>query len=129
MRHDNIRHTLSYFIREGKCKDVTVEPSLLPVTDLHSKNMTNTQDEARLDISAVGVYAPFEKTFMDVGVTHHNCVTNAFKPLTQIYLEHEKAKKDMYEKRVKSQRILKGFLHSIGFHYIWRNGTPMLSAC
>ena len=38
-----------------KCKDVTVEPSasLLPVTDLNSKNMTNTQDEARLDISAV----------------------------------------------------------------------------
>ena len=78
-----------------------VEPSLLPVNALNFKNMTNTQDEARLDISAIGVYAPFEKTFMDVRVTHPNCDTNAFKPLTQIYQEHEKAKKDMYEERVR----------------------------
>ena len=45
--------------------------------------MSNTQDEARLDISAVGVYAPFEKTFMDVRVTHPNCKTNVFKPLAR----------------------------------------------
>ena len=25
MRHDNIRNTLAYFIREAKCKDVRVE--------------------------------------------------------------------------------------------------------
>ena len=53
MRHDNIRDTLAYFIREAKCKDVRVEPSLLPVNALNFKNMTNTHDEARLDISAV----------------------------------------------------------------------------
>ena len=60
-----------------------------------------TQDEARLDISAVGVYAPFEKTYFDVRVTHPNCKTNIFKPLAQVYAEHEKAKKDAYEERVR----------------------------
>ena len=69
MRHDNIRDTVAFFIREPKCKDVSVEPSFLPVNALNFRNMTNTQDEARLDISVVCVYrTPFEKTFMDVRV-------------------------------------------------------------
>ena len=47
------------------------------------------------------VYAPFEKTCFDVRVTHPNCKTNIFKPLAQVYAEHEKAKKDAYEERVR----------------------------
>ena len=101
MRHDSIRDTLAYFLREAKCKDVRVEPPLMPVNATLFKHMSNTQDEARLDISAVGVYAPFEKTFMDVRVTHPNCKSNVFKPLAQVYAEHEKAKKDAYEERVR----------------------------
>ena len=61
MRHDSIRDTLAYFLREAKCKDVRVEPPLVPVNASLFKHMSNTQDEARLDISAVGVYAPFKK--------------------------------------------------------------------
>ena len=95
MRHDNIKDTLAYFIQEAKCKDVRVEPSLHPVNALDFKNITNTQDEARLDISAVGVYAPFEKKFMDVRVTPPNCDTNAFKQLTQIYQKHENRKNEI----------------------------------
>ena len=47
------------------------------------------------------MYAPFEKTYFDVRVTHPNCKTNIFKPLAQVYAEHEKAKKDAYEERVR----------------------------
>ena len=101
MRHDNIRDTMAYFLREVQCRDVRVEPSLMPVNASNFKNMTNTQDDARLDISAVGVYAPFEKTFFDVRVTHPNCDTNVLKPLAKVYEEHQKAKKDMYEERVR----------------------------
>ena len=101
MRHDSIRDTLAYFLREAKCKDVRIEPSLMPVNASLFKRRSNTQDEARLDISAVGVYAPFEKTYFDVRVTHPNCKTNIFKPLAQVYAEHEKAKKDAYEERVR----------------------------
>ena len=61
---------------------------------------TNTQDEAHLDVAAVGLYAPFEKTFFDINVTHPNCDTNTFKPLDKIYKDHEKEKKDLYEERV-----------------------------
>ena len=46
---------------------------------------TNTQDEARLDVAAVGLYAPFERTFFDIRVTHPNCDTNTFKTLDKIY--------------------------------------------
>ncbi len=51
---------------------------------------TNIQDEARLDISAVGVYAPFERTFFNVWVTHPNCESNAYKRLDTIYKENER---------------------------------------
>ena len=48
----------------------------------------------------IGVFAPFERTFFDVRVTHPNCETNAFKSLEKIYKEHENAKKGSYEERV-----------------------------
>ena len=47
------------------------------------------------------MYAHFEKTFFDVRVTHPNCDTNVLKPLAKVYEEHQKAKKDMYEERVR----------------------------
>ena len=100
MRHDAIRDTVAYFLREAKCKDVRTEPSLLPVNAENFSKQTNTQDEARLDVSAVGVYAPFERTFFDVRVTHPNCETNVYKSPDQVYKEHEKAKKDLYEQRI-----------------------------
>ena len=60
---------------------------------------TNTQDEARLDVAAVGLYAPFKRTFFDIRVTHPNFETNTFKPLDKIYKDHEKEEKDLYEER------------------------------
>ena len=96
MRHDSIRDTPAYFLRGAKCKDVRIEPSLMPVNASLFKRRSNTQDEARLDISAVGVYAPFEKTYFDVRVTHPNCKTNIFKPLAQVFAEHDKAKAGTY---------------------------------
>ena len=100
MRHNAIRDTVAYFLREARCRDVKIEPSLLPVNAANFPFKANTQDEARLDISAVGVYAPFEKTFFDVRVTHPNCDSNVYKSPDQLYKEHEKSKKDAYEQRV-----------------------------
>eukprot|EP00794_Sanderia_malayensis_P004398 gene4398-4986_t len=100
MRHNAIRDSLSYFLKEAKCKDVRTEPSLLPVQATRFSRSTNVQDEARLDISAVGIYAPFERTFFDVRVTHPNCETNSYKHLDTIYKENEREKKNKYEERV-----------------------------
>ena len=100
MRHDSVRDTIAFFLREAKCRDVKVEPGMIPVNASHYKRSTITQDDARLDVSAVGVYSPFERSFFDIRVTHPNCASNEFKDLKQIYSEQEKAKKDAYEERV-----------------------------
>ena len=100
MRHNAIRDTAAFFLREAKCKDVRIEPALLTVQPSSFLRKTNTQDEARLDVAAVGLYAPFERTFFDIRVTHPNCDTNTFKTLDKIYKDHEKEKKDLYEERV-----------------------------
>ena len=77
-----------------------IEPAILTVQPSSFSRKTNTQDEARLDVAAVGLYAPFERTFFDIRVTHPNCDTNTFKTLDKIYKDHEKEKKDLYEERV-----------------------------
>ena len=100
MRHNAIRDTAAFFLKEAKCKDVRIEPALLPVRPTSFSRKTNTQEEARLDVTAVGLYAPFERTFFDIRVTHPNCDSNTFKPLDKIYSAHEKEKKDLYEERV-----------------------------
>ena len=69
MRHNAIRDTAAFFLREAKCQDARiVQPSSF-------SRKTNTQDEARLDVAAVGLYAPFERTFFDIRVTHPITVT------------------------------------------------------
>lgn len=99
MRHNAIRDTEANLLREV-CRDVVIEPQLLPVDSTKYATRTNTQHGARLDISARGVWSTFERTFFDVRVTHPNCVSNVHKPLANIYNEHEKQKKVEYEERV-----------------------------
>ena len=63
-RHDNLRHLEAALLSEV-CKDVTVEPHLQPITgeefDLRS---ANTDDEARLDVKARGLYRQRKVHFM-----------------------------------------------------------------
>ena len=100
MRHNSVRDTIAFFMKEANCKDVKVEPSMAPVNASLYSSSTITQSDARLDISAIGVYSPFERSFFDIRVTHPNCASNEYKPLKQIYQEHEKAKRSAYEERV-----------------------------
>ena len=100
MRHNSVRDTIVFFLREAKCRDVKVEPGMIPVNASHYKRSTITQDDARLDVLAVGVYSSFERSFFDIRVTHPNCASNEFKDLKQIYSDQEKVKKDAHEERV-----------------------------
>ena len=70
MRHDRIRN-LEATILKDVCKDVRIEPELLPIGDT-STSSTNVADKARLDVSAVGVWSPMERTFFDERVVHPN---------------------------------------------------------
>ena len=72
LRHNALCKTEALIMKEAGCTDVKLEPHLLPVDPLLYQKTTNTQDEARLDISARGIHGTFERTFCDVRVTHPN---------------------------------------------------------
>ena len=99
MRHNAIRDTEANLLREV-CKDVRTEPILLPVNKENLMPRTNSQPGARLDISARGVWAAFERSFYDVRVTHPNCPSNVYKTIPQLYEKHESEKKAEYSERV-----------------------------
>ena len=100
MRHNRLRDLIAKMLKEV-CYDVRTEPHLLKVNDGDCVlPHTNTAEQARLDISARGVWTSFDKSFFDVRVTHPNCLSNRSKPFQKIYEENEKEKKDEYNERV-----------------------------
>ena len=98
LRHDRIRD-LEADILKGVCKDVRIEPELLPVenAELESSNLT---DKSRLDVSAVGVWSPMERTFLDVRIVHPNAPSYKDKSIEKVYDQHEKEKKRAYNQRI-----------------------------
>ena len=72
------------------CKDVKIEPELLPVGEREMSGIT--QDKARLDVSGVGVWGTHERTFLDIKVFHPNCATYINMDLERAYVHHENIK-------------------------------------
>ena len=100
MRHNRLRDLIAKMLKEV-CYDVKTEPHLLKVNDGDCVlPHTNKTEQARLDISARGVWTSFDKSFFDVRVTHPNCLSNRSKPFQQIYKENEDEKKKEYNERV-----------------------------
>ena len=97
MRHNALRDTEKK-IMEEVCKDVQIEPHLIPTTaEMSSGNIT---DKARLDISAIGVWGQYEKSYFDVRVTHPNAASYLDKTMNSIYHIHEVQKKTEYNDRI-----------------------------
>ena len=98
MRHNNLRDYEATLFREV-CRDVKVEPDLLPLgaSGTTSRNKAN---KARPDVSAIGIWSPMERTFLDVRVTNPNSASYLDKSIDQIYEVDEKEKKQMYNDRV-----------------------------
>ena len=98
MRHNRVRD-LEASILKDVCKDVRTEPELLPVG---GSNITssNTSEKARLDVSAVGIWSPMERTFLDVRVVHPNAPSYRAKKIDKIYEQNEKEKKRTYNQRI-----------------------------
>ena len=55
IRHNIVRDTIAELLQEI-CKDVRVEPQLLPVTGEELPPRSNTADGARADVSAIGLW-------------------------------------------------------------------------
>ena len=61
MRHNCIRD-LEAEIMQEVCSDVRIEPELMPLDNNLMRNGNNAEN-ARLDVSGIGVWGPFERTF------------------------------------------------------------------
>ena len=85
------------------CHDVRIEPDLQPVTgEGMTASSTNTNDGARLDISANGFWGGrFEKTYMDVRVFNPHAPSNRNTSIPQSYRKHEQVKKRAYDQRIR----------------------------
>ena len=82
-RHNEIRDLTATLLTEV-CKDVRVEPELQPVThEVLNGATANSQDGARLDIAANGVWGGnFERTYFDVRVFNPHAPTNRHTQLS-----------------------------------------------
>ena len=98
MRHNRIRDLEADLMKEIG-HDIKIEPELLPLeTDKDRRG--NNKDKARLDVSGVGVWGSYERTFLDIRVVHPNAPSYINKPIKKIYETHEKEKKRAYNERV-----------------------------
>ena len=66
MRHNRLRDLEAEFMREV-CHDVKVEPDLLHLENEQTRG-GNVSERARLDVSGVGVWGSYEKTYLDIKV-------------------------------------------------------------
>ena len=100
MRHNEMRNLEAQLLSEV-CKDVTIEPVLLPInTETFEMRSTITSNEARLDISARGVWNPMDKTYFDIRVFHPGADSNKALDKRSVYRKHENEKKRAYNSRV-----------------------------
>ena len=103
LRHNNIRDTTAKLLEEV-CYDVQIEPMLIPISgeneEVYDAVRGNVAEHARLDVAARGVWSQYDRSFVDIRVTHPNCLSNSDKTLMEIYEKNEKEKKDFYESRV-----------------------------
>ena len=76
-----------------------VEPELLPIGNTATSS-SNTSEKARLDVSAVGIWSPMERTFLDVRVLHPNAASYRGKTIDQVYEQNEREKKRTYNQRI-----------------------------
>ena len=98
MRHNRIRDLEASILRDV-CKDVKTEPELLPIGG-STVASSNVSEKARLDVSAVGIWSPMERTFLDVRVVHPNSPSYNGKKIDKIYDQNEKEKKRVYNQRI-----------------------------
>ena len=100
MRHNEIRDTFASVMKEV-CFDVEIEPKLQPLEgESFVHKTTTTEDEARLDIKANGLWdSRFCKTFFDVKIFNPLARTCP-KNVNDAYKFHESQKKLKYESRI-----------------------------
>ena len=100
IRHNEIRDTFANLMKEV-CHDVEIEPKLQPLQgESFVNNSTTTQDEARIDLKANGLWGSrFSRAFFDVKIFNPHAETLR-KLHKDAYKYHETLKNSKYQQRV-----------------------------
>ena len=100
IRHNEIRDFTAELLKEV-CKDVEVEPVLTPLTGEQFKyKSAKTDDNARPDISARGIWIRGSKAFFDVRVFNPLASTYHKMTLPAAHRDNENQKKREYGERI-----------------------------
>ena len=100
IRHNEVRDLTGMLLTEV-CHNVKLEPGLQPLTGEELNcNMTNTQDQARVDIAARNFWGNRQMALFDVKVFNHFAKSNQKFSLHSSLNHHEKMKKRSYEQRI-----------------------------
>ena len=92
MRHNSLRDLFAELLKASGCRDVVIEPPLLPLKGATLPGGSSTEDGARLDVSARNIWSPLEKAFLDIRVFHAQAASNrSHGTIEKMYTAHEKA--------------------------------------
>ena len=95
-RHNEVRDITASLLNEV-CKDVRNEPPLIQLTgETFEQRTANTSDEARLDVSALGVWITGRRVFCDIRVFDHNAQRYGNTELKNCFAKNEEEKKKQY---------------------------------
>ncbi len=101
IRHNEVRNITADLISEV-CLDVAIEPRLNPLSGECLQNHTaNRDEEARLDVSARGVWRRGGRAFFDIRVFYPNAQSYQEMTLSQIFRNHELEKQRAYGERAR----------------------------
>ena len=100
MRHNKLRDLTGELLAVAGCKDIKIEPQMLPLAGEQLSSGSNKSELAQLDVSARGVWAPLDRAFFDIRVFHPQAQSNASKTIPTMYSSHEQEKKRKYNDRV-----------------------------
>ena len=99
-RHNDVRNFTAELLSEV-CNDVAVEPMLTPLTGENLKYRTaNRKDDARVDVSARGVWIRGSKAYFDVQVFNPLAKTYSTQTLKAAHKSNENLKKRLYAERI-----------------------------
>ena len=101
IRHNEINQLTASLLKYEVCKDVEIEPELLPLTGERFQHRTlNMSENARLDVSARGFWIRGQRAFFDTRVFYPLAPSYLNQELKSLHRQHESEKRRTYNQRI-----------------------------
>ena len=102
MRHDEVRDLTTQMLREV-CRDVTVEPQLLPLEgERLTYRTSNAANDARVDVSARGFWTRGQRAYFDIRIFDPSARCYQELSLEASHRRNEQEKRRKYEERIQN---------------------------